>query len=75
VYTWVAGHLPIVYQPYLNRNLQISGQPANLWALKSMAQNELRALEEKNANQYLKSHWEKTRRADGVQSATWRLLT
>jgi hypothetical protein len=40
----------------------------NVQAAKSMAQNEFRALVEKKAIQYLKSHWEKTRREDGVHS-------
>jgi hypothetical protein len=35
---------------------------------KPMAQNEFRALVDKQAIQYLKSHWEKTRREDGVHS-------
>jgi hypothetical protein len=34
----------------------------------AMTQNEFRALVEKKAVQYLKSHWEKTRREDGVHS-------
>jgi hypothetical protein len=37
-------------------------------AAKPMAQNEFRALVKKKAIQYLKSHWETTRREDGVHS-------